>query len=154
METGVIIDHKLSGFQNGHQTVLDIRFKERSGAGPLEHQRSNELSLIRAMAPRFDAVVAAIFVRAASATGRLDLAPPVVSLLQELGRGSLRSNRPMVAAFFGSPYVPMSVPDLPAMLLTYDFSDMAEESAVQRGPRWSTSPDVRARAAPPLGSRM
>jgi beta-N-acetylhexosaminidase len=92
---------------------------------------SNELSLIRAMAPRFDAVVAAIFVRAASATGRLDLAPPVVSLLQELGRGSLRSNRPMVAAFFGSPYVPMSVPDLPAMLLTYDFSDVAEESAVK-----------------------
>jgi beta-N-acetylhexosaminidase len=36
-----------------------------------------------------------------------------------------------VAAFFGSPYAPMSVPELPAMLLTYDFSDIAEESAVK-----------------------
>ena len=92
---------------------------------------TNELSLIRAMAPRFDAVVAAVYVRAASGTGRLDLAAPVVSLLQELGRASTRSSRPFVAAFFGSPYVPMGLPDLPAMLLTYDFSDVAEESAVK-----------------------
>ena len=43
----------------------------------------------------------------------------------------MRRSQPFVAAFFGSPYVPMSVPDLPAMLLTYDFSDVAEESAVK-----------------------
>jgi beta-N-acetylhexosaminidase len=91
----------------------------------------NELSLVRAMASRFDAIVAGIFVRASSGTGRLDLAPPVASLLQELARNSARSNQPLVAAFFGTPYAPMSVPDLPAMLLTYDFSDDAEETAVR-----------------------
>jgi beta-glucosidase-like glycosyl hydrolase len=91
----------------------------------------NELALVRAMAPRFDAIVAGVFVRASSGTSRLDLAPAVINLLQDLGRASRRRNQPIVAAFFGSPYVPMSVPDLPAMLLTYDFSDAAEESAVK-----------------------
>jgi beta-N-acetylhexosaminidase len=37
----------------------------------------------------------------------------------------------MAAVFFGSPYVAASVPEVPAMLLTYDFSDLAEESAVR-----------------------
>jgi beta-N-acetylhexosaminidase len=91
----------------------------------------NELALIRAMAARFDAIIAGVFVRAASASGRLDLAPPVVGLLQDLARASARRNQPFVTTFFGNPYVPMSVPDLPAMLLTYDFSDLAETTAVR-----------------------
>jgi beta-glucosidase-like glycosyl hydrolase len=91
----------------------------------------NEIALIRAMAPRFDAIVAGIFVRVSSGTNRLDLAPQVVSLLQDLARGSARRNQPFVSAFFGSPYVPLSVSELPAMLLTYDLSDVAEESAVR-----------------------
>jgi beta-N-acetylhexosaminidase len=91
----------------------------------------NELTLVRAMASRFDAIVAGIYVRAASGTGRLDLAPPVATLLQDLARSSERSSQPFAAAFFGSPYVPMSVPDIPAMLLTYDFSDDAETTAVR-----------------------
>jgi beta-N-acetylhexosaminidase len=91
----------------------------------------NELALVRAMASRFDAIVAGIFVRVSSGTNRLDLAPPVVTLLQDLARMSGRRNQPFVSAFFGSPYVPLSVPDLPAMLLTYDLSDVAEESAVR-----------------------
>ena len=33
--------------------------------------------------------------------------------------------------FFGNPYTPMFVPEIPAMLLTYDFSDYAETSAVK-----------------------
>jgi beta-N-acetylhexosaminidase len=91
----------------------------------------NELALIRAMASRFDAIVAGIFVRVSSGTNRLDLAPPVVTLLQDLSRSSARRNQPFVSAFFGSPYVPLTVPELPAMLLTYDLSDVAEESAVR-----------------------
>jgi beta-glucosidase-like glycosyl hydrolase len=91
----------------------------------------NELALVRAMAPRFDAIVAGVFVRAASSSGRLDLAPSVMTLLQDISRSTARSNQPFVAAFFGNPYVPLSVPEVPAMLLTYDFSDEAEESAVK-----------------------
>ena len=53
------------------------------------------------------------------------------ALLQDLARGSAQRNQPFVSAFFGSPYVPLTVPELPAMLLTYDLSDVAEESAVR-----------------------
>ncbi len=91
----------------------------------------NELALVRSMAPRFDAIVAGVFVRASSGTNRLDLAAPVAGLLQVLARSSGRTNQPFVAAFFGSPYAAMAVPDVPAMLLTYDFSDAAEDSAVR-----------------------
>lgn len=91
----------------------------------------NELALVRSMAPRFDAIVAGVFVRASSGTNRLDLAAPVAGLLQDLARSSGRANQPFVAAFFGSPYAAMAVPDVPAMLLTYDFSDAAEDSAVR-----------------------
>lgn len=91
----------------------------------------NELALVRSMAPRFDAIVAGVFVRASSGTNRLDLAAPVAGLLQDLARSSARANQPFVAAFFGSPYAAMAVPDVPAMLLTYDFSDAAEDSAVR-----------------------
>jgi beta-N-acetylhexosaminidase len=91
----------------------------------------NELALVRSMAPRFDAIVAGVFVRASSGTNRLDLAAPVAALLQDLARSSARSSQPLIAAFFGSPYAPMLVPDVPAMLLTYDFSDVAEESVVR-----------------------
>jgi beta-N-acetylhexosaminidase len=91
----------------------------------------NEIALIRAMAPRFDAVVAGVFVRASSGTNRLDLAAPVAGLLQDLARSTARSNKPFVAASFGSPYVAMAIPDVPTLVLTYDFSDAAEEAAVR-----------------------
>ena len=91
----------------------------------------NELALVRMMASRADAIVAGVFVRAASSSGRLDLAPPIVGLLQDLGRSSMRANQPFVAGFFGSPYAAMAVPEVPAMMLTYDFSDEAEESVVR-----------------------
>jgi beta-N-acetylhexosaminidase len=90
-----------------------------------------ELDLVRAMAENYDAIVAGVFVRASSSSGRLDLAPPVIKLLQDLARRSERSAQPCVAAFFGNPYTPMFVPEIPAMLLTYDFSDYAEQSAVK-----------------------
>ena len=91
----------------------------------------NELALVRAMARRFDAIVAGVFVRAASGSGRLDLAPPVVTLLQDLAKSGSARNQPFVAAFFGNPYAPMGVPEVPAMLVTYDFTDFAEEAAVR-----------------------
>jgi beta-N-acetylhexosaminidase len=91
----------------------------------------NELALLRTMANRYDAIVAGIFVRASSGSGRLDLAPSIVRVLQDLARASARRNQPLVSVFFGNPYVPMSVQELPAMLETYDFSDYAEMSAAR-----------------------
>jgi beta-N-acetylhexosaminidase len=86
-----------------------------------------EIELVRAMAPRFDVVIASVFVRAGSASGRMDLAEP----LQRLLNGFTRGGRPFVTIFFGNPYVAMYMPDLPAVLMTYDFYDRAEASAVK-----------------------
>ena len=91
----------------------------------------SEIELVRAMAPRYDAIVASVFVRAASASGRMDLAPPLTRLMQELARATSASKQPFVTTFFGNPYVATFLPDLPAMLVTYDFYDLAEESAVR-----------------------
>ena len=87
----------------------------------------SELELVRAMAPRFDVIIASVFVRAGSASGRMDLAEP----LQRLLTGFSRGKQPFVTIFFGNPYVAMYMPELPAVMMTYDFYDRAEASAVK-----------------------
>jgi beta-N-acetylhexosaminidase len=52
-------------------------------------------------------------------------------LLQELTRQTASTNRPLITTFFGNPYVAIFMPDLAAVLLTYDFYDRAEASAVR-----------------------
>ncbi len=74
----------------------------------------SELELVRAMADNYDAIVAGVFVRASSGSGRLDLAPPVVRLLQDLSRIAASAARSRSSAvFFGNPYTPMFVPEIP-----------------------------------------
>jgi beta-glucosidase-like glycosyl hydrolase len=90
-----------------------------------------EIDLVRATAPRYDVVVASVFVRASSGSGRMDLSPALVRLLSDLARQSNGTPRPLITVFFGNPYVPMGLPTLPAVLLTYDFYDLAEASAVR-----------------------
>jgi beta-glucosidase-like glycosyl hydrolase len=91
----------------------------------------SEIDLIQATIARYDAVVASVFVRANSGSGRMDLAGPVVSLLNAVARRTRASNTPFVTVFFGNPYVATFMPDLPAMLVTYDLYDLAEHSAVR-----------------------
>jgi beta-N-acetylhexosaminidase len=86
-----------------------------------------EIELVRSMSSRYDAVIASIFVRASSASGRMDLNEP----LQRLLGGFTRGKRPFITVFFGNPYVASFIPDLPAVMLTYDFYDQAEASAVR-----------------------
>jgi beta-N-acetylhexosaminidase len=90
-----------------------------------------ELDLVRASAPRYDVIVASVFVRAASGSGRLDLPAQLTRLLGDLARLTAGTPRPFVTVLFGNPYVSLAVPELPAMLLTYDFYDLAERSAVR-----------------------
>lgn len=92
---------------------------------------ASEIEIVRAMAPRFDAIVASLFVRTASSSGRMDLAPAVQALLQQIARQTNVSKKPFIAVFFGNPYATTFLRDLPAMLLTYDFYDRAEGSAVR-----------------------
>lgn len=88
---------------------------------------ANELDLVRVLARQVDAVVAGVFVRIASYSGRMDLSPAQVSLLEGLGGQS----RPFVAVLFGNPYVPTFMPKLPAMLLTYETTDSVEVAAAR-----------------------
>jgi beta-N-acetylhexosaminidase len=96
-----------------------------------DHTPLGELDLVRSTASRYGALVAAVFVRATSASGRLDLSEPLVKLLKDLARNTGRTNTPFVTIFFGNPYVAAAAPELPAMMLTYDFYDAAELAAVR-----------------------
>src|SRR3954469_5772828 len=102
--------------------VTAIELSDRSTAA--------ELDLVRAVAPRYDGIIVALYVRAASGSGRLDLSPEIVRLLETLSRAS-SPERPLIACFFGNPYVAGSLPEVPAALLTYDLGDLAEQSAVR-----------------------
>ena len=97
----------------------------------LDDATQRHLELVRTMAPRFDAIVAGVFVRAASASGRLDLTPPLAVLLTQIGAATKERSQPFVAVLFGNPYTAMTLRDLPAVLVTYDFYDRAERSAVR-----------------------
>jgi beta-N-acetylhexosaminidase len=111
--------------------ALRARWPDLESVEISDRTSPGEIALVRAMASRYDAVVAGVFVRAASASGRLDLAPQVVRLLEDIARATTRRGTPMATVFFGNPYASMSVPGLPAVLLAYDFSDHAELAAVR-----------------------
>lgn len=91
----------------------------------------SEIELVRATASRYDAVVAGVFVRTASFSGRMDLSDALVDLLRDLGRASASSGQPLVTVMFGNPYAATFLTDLPTILLTYDFYDLAEASAAK-----------------------
>lgn len=96
-----------------------------------DHTPLSELDLVRAVVPRYGAVVANVFVRATSGSGRLDLSEPLIRLLRDVARETARTNTPFVTTFFGNPYVAAAIPELPAVMLTYDFYDLAEASTVR-----------------------
>jgi beta-N-acetylhexosaminidase len=89
-----------------------------------------DLDMVRAIAPRYAAIVASVFVRATSGSGRMDLAPELARLLRDVARITERGSTPMVTTFFGNPYTASFVPEVPAMLLAYDVYDNAERAAV------------------------
>ena len=103
--------------------VTSVELSERSTA--------NEIELVRAMAPRYDAIVASVFVRASSGSGRMDLPANMQALLRALARQTEGAKKPFVTVLFGNPYTATFLQDVPAILLTYDFYDRAETSAVR-----------------------
>ena len=105
------------------RALTSIELSERSTA--------NELELVRAMAPRYDAIVAAVFVRASSGSGRMDLPANMQTVLRTIARQTEQSGKPFVTVLFGNPYTATFLPEVPAILLTYDFYDRAERSAVR-----------------------
>jgi beta-N-acetylhexosaminidase len=88
---------------------------------------ASEHELIRALARRADAVIAGVFVRIASYSGRMDLSQSQIALLDTVAA----QNKPFAAVCFGNPYTAMFLPKLPAVLLGYEFSDFTERAAVK-----------------------
>jgi beta-glucosidase-like glycosyl hydrolase len=86
---------------------------------------ASELDLIKVIARQSDAVVAGVFVRIASYSGRMDLSPAQLSLIEWLSGQA----QPFVAVAFGNPYVVAAMPKAPALLVTYEFSDASERAA-------------------------
>jgi beta-N-acetylhexosaminidase len=87
----------------------------------------SEYELIRALATKADVVVAGVFVRIASFSGRMDLSASQVQLLESLAA----QQKPFAAVLFGNPYTALALPKLPAVLLTYEFSDFSERAAAK-----------------------
>jgi beta-N-acetylhexosaminidase len=85
------------------------------------------MDLVREIAKRSDAIVAGIFVRIASYSGRMDLSAAQVALLDFLST----LDRPVVGICFGNPYVASAVSKLPALLLAYEFLDPMEVAAAR-----------------------
>jgi len=89
---------------------------------------ASELDMVRALARRSDVVVAGVFVRIASFSGRMDLSPGAVELLASVAADD---KRPFVTVVFGNPYTSLALQKLPSMILTYEFSDAMETAAAR-----------------------
>ena len=92
---------------------------------------ASDLELVRETAGGFDAVVAGVFVRAASFSGRMDLDEDLVAFLRDLAVDAADRGQPLVVVLFGNPYVARSLPELPSVLLTYDYRGLSEVTAVR-----------------------
>jgi beta-N-acetylhexosaminidase len=88
---------------------------------------ASEYELIRALTKRADAVIAGVFVRIASYSGRMDLSASEIALLDAIAA----TDKPFVTVCFGNPYTAMFLPKLPAVLLGYEFSDFTERAAAR-----------------------
>lgn len=126
-----VIDYA-SGWREGvpSRTVvpeLKQRWPNTTAIEITDRTTASELELVRALARKADVIVAGVWVRIASYSGRMDLSPAQVALLEAMAA----QGKPFVTVFFGNPYVATFVPKLPAMLLTYEFSDATERAAVR-----------------------
>jgi len=88
---------------------------------------ASEYELIRAVTRRADAVIAGVFVRIASYSGRMDLSQPQIALLDSVAA----QNKPFATVCFGNPYTATFLPKLPAVLLGFEFSDFTERAAAK-----------------------
>jgi beta-N-acetylhexosaminidase len=88
---------------------------------------ASEYELIRALTKRADVVIAGVFVRIASFSGRMDLSQPQIALLDSIAA----QEKPFVTVCFGNPYTATFLPKLPAVLLGYEFSDFTERAAAR-----------------------
>src|SRR5262245_19522332 len=106
---------------------LKKRWPNFTGVELSDRMTADQADLVRSLARRADAIVASVFVRIASFSGRMDLADRQVALLENLAT----LNKPYVAVLFGSPYTATALGKLPTLMLTYEEFDGIELAAVR-----------------------
>ena len=92
---------------------LKKRWPNLTAVEVTDRTTASEYELIRALTRRADAVVAGVFVRIASFSGRMDLSQPQIALLDSVAA----QDKPFVTVCFGNPYTATFLPKLPAVLL-------------------------------------
>src|SRR5262245_17620112 len=107
---------------------LKKRFPQATAVEVSDRTSAAELDLVRALGRNVELVVAAVFVRVAAGSGRIDIGAAQTALLEDLAAAP---SRPTVAIVFGNPYVGLLAARGPAVLLTYEFGDAPEEAAVK-----------------------
>jgi len=107
---------------------LKKRYADVTAVEVSDRTTAAEMDLLRALARRSDAVVAATYVRVASYSGRMGLGAAQLALLGQLAADA---KKPFVAVAFGSPYVGDLAPKVPAVLLTYEYGDEPEAAAAR-----------------------
>ena len=110
---------------------LEQRWENVTSVELSDRSSRSEIELVRETASQYDAIVAGVFVRTASFSGRMDLVSDLVTLLKRLSEEAERNNQPLVVVFFGNPYAATFLPELPSVLLTYDYRGLTEETAVR-----------------------
>jgi len=126
-----IVDYA-SGWREGAPArafipALRERWPNLTAIEVTDRTTASEIDLVRTLARRSQAVIAGVYVRIASYSGRMDLEPGQVALLDWLSA----QPAPFVTAVFGNPYIVGVMPKAPAVLLGYEFAD-AVETAMAR----------------------
>ncbi len=106
---------------------LKKRWPNVTGVELSDRMTADQADLVRSLARRADAIVASVFVRIASFSGRMDLSDRQVALLE----GLAALNKPYVAVMFGNPYTATFLTKLPTMLLAFEAFDGVELAAVR-----------------------
>jgi beta-N-acetylhexosaminidase len=106
---------------------LRERFPSLTAVEVTDRTTAAELDLLRTLARTADAVVAALFTRAADPSGRLP--PPQQALLESLARGP--AARPFLVVALGSPFVGEVGAKLPALAVSYELGDAPEGALVR-----------------------
>ena len=110
---------------------LEARWSNVTAIELSDRTSLSEIELVQKTASRYDAVIAGVFVRTASFSGRMDLSNTLVDFLRHLGRDARSAGQPFITVFFGNPYAATFLMELPTILLTYDFYDLAEASVAR-----------------------
>lgn len=121
-----------SGWREGKPGVTFAReFQKRHPASMIfeisDQTTQAEFNVIRTIAPDFSVVLVNTFARVAAYRGSINLTENETFFLKQLAK----LNKPVITTVFGNPYIPLSVPELPAFVLTFEIYPDAEVAAVE-----------------------